>query len=790
MSRWIIGIVLFCLLAVGFWLVKIDVDVFNLLPKGAAPIEGLRKYQQYFGASRDLIISLRAEHGENENLEQLAESLAKLLDESSLVEKVTWRNTLTSDSKELGRFLAYQWMNQSVADFNMMTERFKPGSIDVQLESTLEQISSSFRPDQIARLTRDPFGLTEIAQDLAGGFAMGFNDPFASPDGKFRIIVVTAPRDYWGFTGYRHWVKQIRSETMRWRSDKNTSVTIRLSGNPAFIVEVGVGLGRDIIFAGVGTLIFVSFLFYWVHRRIKPLLWLTGLLVFTGIAALILTHIFFSPIHAISLAFAVILIGLATDYGLIVYQEKLVSADSTVAEQRRRVAPSILWASATTAAAFLVLSFSSLPGVQQLGVLVAIGILIAAFAMLWIFLPATGPASSTTLLTGSWIQRAPGITKALLISFGLFCLSISVLSIKLPSIDVGSKALGPATSESRDARQEVNDRISGRGVRLWVLLEATNQTELKYKLDKLELEMNRAVDMGLVDAYFSPAPIWPNELFQKGNLVSAGGLVENWEGVEKAARDAGFESEALELTQQVFQTWGEHVSLDRVEMPDGDFFQWLQGQYQAEGPDGSYALVSVQPAQDAEVIRLAALSEEIRQLKLGQLISWNLLAESLTKVMKRDVAYVLIPMGIVLVIMLLLTFRGAIEVIMSLVTLVFSVLLLSAFMVCFNWSWNLMNIMALPILLGVGVDYSIHIQLALKRFQGNIDQTRSHIGLAILLCGISTTIAFASLGFASNTGLASLGRVTALGVLITSLTAVYLLPAWWARIAPINRTSI
>ena len=36
-----------------------------------------------------------------------------------------------------------------------------------------------------------------------------------------------------------------------------------------------------------------------------------------------------------------------------------------------------------------------------------------------------------------------------------------------------------------------------------------------------------------------------------------------------------------------------------------------------------------------------------------------------------------------------------------------------------GWSWNLLNLMALPLILGTGVDYSIFMQLALRRYHGD-----------------------------------------------------------------------
>src|ERR1019366_8474672 len=56
-------------------------------------------------------------------------------------------------------------------------------------------------------------------------------------------------------------------------------------------------------------------------------------------------------------------------------------------EIRRAIAPSILWAAITTMSAFLVLNLGGLPGLGQLGSLVAIGIGVSALVVVVIYLP-------------------------------------------------------------------------------------------------------------------------------------------------------------------------------------------------------------------------------------------------------------------------------------------------------------------------------------------------------------------------------------------------------------------
>jgi len=90
-----------------------------------------------------------------------------------------------------------------------------------------------------------------------------------------------------------------------------------------------------------------------------------------------------------------------------------------------------------------------------------------------------------------------------------------------------------------------------------------------------------------------------------------------------------------------------------------------------------------------------------------------------------------------------------------------------------------LNVMGLPLLLGMGVDFSIHIQLALRRCQGDLLAVRRSVGRALLLAGSTTVAGFGSLAFSGNAGMASLGLACALGVTLALLVAVYLLPVWW-----------
>ena len=149
---------------------------------------------------------------------------------------------------------------------------------------------------------------------------------------------------------------------------------------------------------------------------------------------------------------------------------------------------------------------------------------------------------------------------------------------------------------------------------------------------------------------------------------------------------------------------------------------------------------------------------------------------------KHNLWKLVLPMAALILLSLWLAFQGWREIVLSLSVLLLSGLCLLAVMKLCGWSWNVLNLMALPLILGTGVDYSIFMQLALRRHHGSLREARRSVGRALLLCGGTAIAGFSSLGLSSNAGMASLGRVCAVGVAGNVLLSVLALPIWWKAI--------
>ena len=166
------------------------------------------------------------------------------------------------------------------------------------------------------------------------------------------------------------------------------------------------------------------------------------------------------------------------------------------------------------------------------------------------------------------------------------------------------------------------------------------------------------------------------------------------------------------------------------------------------------------------------------------LSGWSLLGNAIFSRVKANMWKVVVPMVLLVLLSLCFAFRRPWKVLLSLGVLMLSALCLLTVMRLAGWSWNLLNLMAVPLVLGTGVDYSLFTLLALRRHRGDQVVAYRSVGRALLLCGGTGIAGFGALGMSSNAGMASLGRVCAVGIAANMLIAVYLLPTWWKTLCP------
>src|SRR6185436_14610888 len=197
----------------------------------------------------------------------------------------------------------------------------------------------------------------------------------------FRLIFVEARPDLSGYKACRSWLTNLQRVIAEARRSGQISrqTELHYTGRPAFVTEISSSMQNDMGGSSAGTLAVIGVLFWLTHRRLLPLFWLVLLLLAILAGALAMGGLLIGTINVVSLGFASILLGLAEDFGIVIYEESRSHPKLSGHQLRREAAPGIWWSAVTTAGAFLMLNLSALPGLGQLGSLIAIGIVLAAF---------------------------------------------------------------------------------------------------------------------------------------------------------------------------------------------------------------------------------------------------------------------------------------------------------------------------------------------------------------------------------------------------------------------------
>ena len=137
-----------------------------------------------------------------------------------------------------------------------------------------------------------------------------------------------------------------------------------------------------------------------------------------------------------------------------------------------------------------------------------------------------------------------------------------------------------------------------------------------------------------------------------------------------------------------------------------------------------------------------------------------------------------LALGAVLVTLLLVVdLRSFTDTLLALVPVGLGILWMLALMILLGMNFNFANLVAVPIVLGVGIDAGVHLVHRYRlEGQAGMITTLAHTGRAILVASLTTMVGFGSLTLASHRGMASLGALLFLGVGGCLVAAIVVLP--------------
>jgi hopanoid biosynthesis associated RND transporter like protein HpnN len=659
-----------------------------------------------------------------------------------------------------------------------------------------------------------------------------------SGDGKLAFVMVRPLKDNDGFTFSKQSIDGLR-EILRRHEARNPDLDYGLTGLPVLENDEVIASQQDSQTASWLALAGVALLYFAVYRGIRyPLMTVATLLVGTvwalGWLTLTIGHL-----NILSSAFAVMLIGMG-DYGVLWVtrfgQERQAGHDVASANRQTalHVGPSILTEALTTALAFFAAMLADLRAVAELGWIAGSGVLLCALAcfvvmpaLLTLFdwrwpeekaLPPVISLAAHQAERRAWLARLTGrpwvvlgVGAALTVGLGVAALGTrydhNILNLQSPRLD------------SVKWEHELIERSAGD---CWFAVTMTSTPEEALALKR------RYEALPAVSRVVEVATLVPREQDRKleilrdvqqrlRRLPKRGTIIEHTEPNLNEVKQAGqrllVSLDRLATTPLVSELrTGVRDLLDVLgNLPGAEAVSRLQAFQRHVAGDLLEDLHQLREASTPAPIELTDLPEALRERYVGKSGKWLLcvfakenlweyeaLSNFVAEVERADPeacgrpfstlaglqamrngffwagVYALIAM----IIVLLLDFGNIQHTALALTPLFMGALATLGLLTLFGVPLNPANMIAFPLILGVGADNGVHV---LHDFRARDRRCRYLLnyatGRGIMVAALTTVLGFGTLMLAQHRGIASLGLVLALGVSCCMLAALVVLPA-------------
>ena len=133
--------------------------------------------------------------------------------------------------------------------------------------------------------------------------------------------------------------------------------------------------------------------------------------------------------------------------------------------------------------------------------------------------------------------------------------------------------------------------------------------------------------------------------------------------------------------------------------------------------------------------------------------------------------------AIAIMLVVLVALRDPIETLLVLTPIVMAAVFTTATAVLIDVPFNMANVMAIPLVLGLGVDNGIHLVLRYREERNLDGLLHSSTARAIVLSGLTTFAAFGALSVSSHRGISSMGLLLTIAIFYLMVCTLVVLPA-------------
>jgi uncharacterized protein len=638
-----------------------------------------------------------------------------------------------------------------------------------------------------------------------------------------RIIVIQPKTDFGSLQPGESAISSLRKIGQELKLSEKFGARLRLTGSVPLAEEELASVVDGLGLAGLLSLALVLGLLFWGLKSARLVLatlitLIYGLIWTAGFAAFAV-----GTLNLISVAFAVLFIGLSVDFGIHFALRFLESEDTTsisLQTASRKVGGALSLSAVAAAIGF----FSFLPtdyiGLAELGLIAGGGMFIALFANLTLLpalislMPPNKPSGSNATSVKSELipNHRMVLSIAAIITIAALFLAPKVVfdfdplnlkDTKTESVStffdlMTSGTANPYTITVLAKNLEAADEIAARAKKLSLVKGAVTLSSLlpSKQSDKLAQIENLALIIGpaLTGSMNRTQSIEIERLRATVNIQNAirdfeklaiksplsATVPEFGAALNKLFAAANPDQALQELEQRLLATLPNQLahlkrSLEAEEISLKDLpTDLISRQITADGR----AKVEISPNGNMRnQAELVAFVEAVRKISPKATGTSVVILEAGNTVVQAFIQAATITLVLIFILVMTLT-RSLREVILIFTPLLMAALLTLAASVLFSLPFNFANVIVLPLLFGLGIAGSIHI---VHRDRDQIDDTHTIMNTstprAVIFSALTTMGSFGSIALSSHPGTSSMGVLLTIAITLSLLSTLVALPA-------------
>jgi predicted RND superfamily exporter protein len=676
-------------------------------------------------------------------------------------------------------------------------DEFKRQLSEEKIRSEVRQakglLTSTLAPGWRGIILADPLALRELLfKRLQGGspwapsLAEGY---LLSPDGK-ALLMVADP----SFTSADVRSSQVLVQKLEGIKQSFPSVRISFVGPHTMTVGKAGVMQGDLLVSFISSLAIVLALFYLAYRRWATLLFvgfplLVGVQLTLGAAAL-----FIGGLNLITVSFAAIIVGLGVDFAIHIYQRyhhERASGNKpnkAVEIALTQTGTGVWTGGLTTIAAFLTLLLARIQGLVELGILVSAGLffcLLTITLVLPAFLVWADRRGYRYRPLKTWgLGLLTSFLKKQYRPVLIFLIALAVIGGYLGTrvrATGGVEGFRPRGMQGMETLERMQERFGGHGTGMTVLLKGADLNHLLRKQETIASFLQDTNSEGILFvthlAQFIPSTDKQRQVLDE--LREGMDYQEAARSFDRALEKEGLNPQAFARTEEMLRG----LAHKEAPIPPTTTLQALahtplaevMERYVVQGENGYQLRQEIRF--DPVMVDPLKLQKEITIIAPeARCTSNELIAIQLRGMVKRDFT-LLAPLALAVVLALLfLHFRNPRWVGMALIPLLAGVAYMLGASALLGLDLNPANAVAIPLILGIGIDDGIHI-VHRYRESKNVGQAVQLTGRAVIMTSLTTMVGFGSLSTSHFPALASLGQLALLGIGSCLFTSLFLLPS-------------